>query len=115
MIEDQFAAIRSEIATEIATRSPSIAPIAQTKDPRDRIKVNEVPKYDGTDKKGVDEFIQEFIEYCQLIRLNEEYMLTALNVALTGKAILWWRSQKNTMVSWKQVRVALLEAYGDRY
>ena len=61
MIEEQFATIRSEIAT----RSPSVStPISQTKDPRDRIKVNEVPKYDGTDKKGVDEFIQEFIEYC---------------------------------------------------
>ena len=42
-------------------------------------------------------------------------MLTALNVALIGKAILWWRSQKNIMVTWKQTRIALLEAYGDRY
>lgn len=64
------------------------APAALGKNPRERIKLIEVPKFDGTDKT-------EFEDYCNLIQLKQQdHILTAFGIAMTGKAILWCRSQR---------------------
>lgn len=58
------------------------APAALGKNPRERIKLIEVPKFDGTDKT-------EFEDYCNLIQLEQQdHILTAFSIAMTRKAIL---------------------------
>ena len=44
-------------------------------------------------------------------------ILTAFNVSLTGKAIIWWRSKRdgiNGITTWAGAKEALMQAFGDR-
>ena len=80
------------------------------KDPRDRIKRTEVPKYDGT--KDADNWLLDFTKYCRLTRLVEdEHILTAFSIAMTDKAGRWWEYAEKSLPlpqTWQTTKEAFL-------
>ena len=82
------------------------------KDPCERIKTAEVPKFDG--KKEVEAWVIRFKKYCRLIKLTEDSdILTAMGIAMEEKAALWWEHAEDGITSWEAARTALLRTYGD--
>ena len=93
-------------------------PTKEPKDPCKRIKRSEAPKFNGDMvKMPVEEFILEFMEYCALVGLTKDaHILTALNVSLTGKAIIWWRSKRDGIdgiTTGTEAKEALMQAFRD--
>ena len=85
------------------------------KDPRDRIKRTEVPKYDGT--KDADNWLLDFTKYCRLTRLAEdEHILTAFSIAMTDKAGRWWEYAEKSFPppqTWQTTKEAFLRKYAN--
>ena len=85
------------------------------KDPRDRIKRTEVPKYDGT--KDTDNWLLDFTKYCRLTRLVEdEHILTAFSIAMTDKAGRWWEYAEKSLPlpqTWQTTKEAFLRKYAN--
>ena len=87
-----------------------------TKDPRNRIKHADVPKYDGTNKDA-ENWVLEFGRYCKLIRLTEDdHIRTAFGIAMTSKAVRWWEHAEKALphpVTWIAAKQAFLRKYGN--
>lgn len=64
------------------------APFFHHRDPCERIKPSEVPKFDG--KKKAEAWVIEFKKHCGLMRLRtDEDILLAMDLAMMDKAALW--------------------------
>ena len=84
-------------ATPASSSAPSAhnpAPYAHpAKDPSERMKLSEVPKFDG--KKQVEAWIIEFRKYCRLLKLQpNEHILLAAGIAMIDEAGYWWERQE---------------------
>ena len=97
-------------ATTTANNNPTSHQL--TKDPCERIKTSEVPKFDG--KKEVEAWIVRFRKYCRLIKLTlDADILIAMSIAMEDKAALWWEHAENKITTWEEARGILLRTYGD--
>ena len=97
-----------------ATLANNPAPYTHpAKDPSERIKTSEVPKFDG--KKEVEAWIIEFKKYCRLLKLrSNEDILLASGIAMIDEAGYWWERQEANLTTWEQAKEAILRVYGDR-
>lgn len=87
--------------------------VIMQKDPRERIKPSEVPKYDG--KLGVETWIIDFNKYCRWRGLSsDEDILLAMGIAMTEKAARWWEYAEKKVTTWEEAKRAVLGTYGDR-
>ena len=95
---------------------PQVEPPLREKDPRDRIKPADIPKYDGKTKEA-ESWVLEFTKYCRLIRItNDDHILTAFAIAMTDKAAMWWEYAEKSLprpVRWQAAKDAFLHKYGN--
>ena len=107
------------IGAPTAPVPPNIPPqdpqsfLVMQKNPGERIKASEVPKYDG--EVEVETWIIDFKKYCRLRSLrSDEDILLAMGIAMRGKAARWWDFAEKKVTSWEEAKGAVLGAYGDR-
>ena len=77
---------------------PPVEPPFREKDPRDRIKQADIPKYNGGKTKEAETWVLEFTKYCRLIKItNDDHILTAFAIAMTDKAAMWWEYAEKSL------------------